>query len=142
MNEVLDEVTDILHHQIQTKDARIQYGGLPTIFGSEDNIILVFKNLVENGIKYNDSEPPLVEIGYEELANFHRFTVKDNGIGVDKKYEEYIFELFRRLHPKSSEGTGLGLAITKKIIHGMGGTIGIESNVPEGGSIFYFTLPK
>jgi signal transduction histidine kinase len=102
----------------------------------------VFKNLVENGIKYNDSEPPLVKIGYEELANFHRFTVTDNGIGVDKKYEEYIFELFRRLHPKTSEGTGLGLAITKKIIHGMGGTIGLESNNSDEGSIFYFTLPK
>ena len=142
LNEVLDEVTDILYNQIQEKNARIQYGGLPTIFGSEDNIILVFKNLVENGIKYNDSEPPLIKIGYEELANFHRFTVQDNGIGVDKKYEEYIFELFRRLNPKASEGTGLGLAITKKIIHGMGGTIGLERNVPEGGSIFYFTLPK
>ena len=142
LNEVLDEVTDILHNQIQEKDARVQYGGLPTIFGIEDNIILVFKNLVENGIKYNDSEPPLVKIGYEELANFHRFTVTDNGIGVDKKYEEYIFELFRRLHPKTSEGTGLGLAITKKIIHGMGGTIGLESNNSDEGSIFYFTLPK
>ncbi|MCI5083513.1 MAG: ATP-binding protein [Saprospiraceae bacterium] len=142
LNEIMDEVTDILYNRIQEKEARIHYGGLPSVIVSESNILVVFKNLIENAIKYNDSNPPIIYVDYEELPNLHRITIRDNGIGVEPKYEDYIFELFRRLNPKASEGTGLGLAISKKIIQGMGGTIGLDKSYTEKGSAFYFTLPK
>ena len=142
VNELLDDVTDMLYNMIQKKDAQVIYGNLPRIMASEANLIIVFKNLIENAVKYNDHPNPKIEISYEEAAGFHRFTVSDNGIGVPAKYKDYIFELFRRLNPKASEGTGLGLAISKKVIQGMGGMIGLEQTEQEQGSTFYFTIPK
>ena len=85
---------------------------------------------------------PKVEIGYSDKEGAHEFFVKDNGIGIDKKYHEEIFGIFKRLHKQEEyEGTGAGLSIVKKIIDDHKGTIWIDSALGKG-TTFYFTIPK
>ena len=90
----------------------------------------------------NNKENPKIEIGYIEEDEFHKFYVKDNGIGINPKYHQQIFDIFKRLHTTSEyEGTGAGLSIVKRIIDDHGGKIWVESEVGKG-AIFCFTIPK
>jgi signal transduction histidine kinase len=105
-------------------------------------------NLVGNGLKYNQSGQPEVLVGAAPATTGNGddaervvVYVRDNGIGIDPKYHEQIFGIFRRLHlPEEYEGTGAGLAICKKIVEAHGGRIWVESQ-PGQGSTFFFTLP-
>jgi light-regulated signal transduction histidine kinase (bacteriophytochrome) len=105
----------------------------------------VFLNLVNIAIKFsskNKKENPKVEIGYVDEGEFHKFYVKDNGIGIDPQYHQQIFGIFKRLHTaKEYEGTGAGLSIVKRVIDDHGGKIWIESELGKGAT-FYFTIPK
>ncbi|MCK4734219.1 MAG: hypothetical protein KAT65_17325, partial [Methanophagales archaeon] len=93
-----------------------------------------------NGLKFNKSNKPTVEVSGEEEDKNYLFRVKDNGIGIEEKYQANIFNLFERLHAQSEyEGTGAGLAICKKIVEELGGTIRVESKTEEG-STFFFTM--
>ena len=101
----------------------------------------MFQNLIINGIKFHSEEASKNYISAEIKANEWVFSVQDNGIGIDPKYSERIFEIFKRLHKrKEYPGTGIGLAICKKIIELHGGRIWVESELGKG-STFYFTLP-
>ncbi len=102
----------------------------------------IIQNLVSNAIRYNNSENKLVEIGCRATGNgMGEIFVKDNGIGIDKKYFDKIFSIFQRLHTKDEyNGTGVGLAIVKKAVSRIGGTIRVESE-PGKGSTFYVSLP-
>src|SRR5581483_9522141 len=102
----------------------------------------VFNNLLSNAIKFNHAAPPIVEITAREEHDFHHVSVRDNGIGIEPRYQKQIFGLFERLHRQEEfEGTGAGLAICRKIIERIGGKIWVESE-PEQGSTFFITLPK
>ena len=99
-------------------------------------------NLVENGLKYNRSQQPTVEIRYEDVPDYHQFSISDNGIGIPAVYHDQVFKIFKRLNDKGGfSGTGIGLASCKQIVQLHQGEIWIESNVPQG-SIFYFTISK
>lgn len=114
---------------------------LPKIIGNPSQIYSLFKNLIENGLKYNESENPLVTIDFEENEGEYIFCFSDNGIGIEKEFSEKIFEMFQRLHNRQEyDGTGLGLAFCKKIVHSMNGEIWVESK-PKYGSKFYFSIP-
>ncbi|MEA1951223.1 MAG: ATP-binding protein [Planctomycetota bacterium] len=113
---------------------------LPIVKGDASLIGMVLANLISNALKYNASGRPRVEIGATKGKNPSIF-VKDNGIGIEKKYHEDVFGLFRRLHTrKEYEGTGAGLTIVRKIVESHGGRIWLKSE-PGAGSTFFVSLP-
>jgi len=118
---------------------------MPTVKCDRIKMNEVFQNLINNAIKFSskdNKEGPKVEVGYADAGEFHKFYIKDNGIGIDPKYHDEIFGIFRRLHTAEQyEGTGAGLSIVKKIIEDHGGNIWIESE-PGKGATFNFTIPR
>lgn len=101
----------------------------------------IWQNLVENAVKFvANVKDPRVEIGVEMRGKETLFFVRDNGIGIDRRYFQKVFGLFEKLDPKS-EGTGMGLAIVKRIVELYQGRIWVESAGSGQGSCFYFTLP-
>lgn len=141
LNELLQEVKDELI--VQEKNAELKIESLPTINCNKLLMKQLFENLIDNGIKFNEKKPE-IEIRCDERKEKDQyvFSVKDNGIGIENKYLEKIFDVFERLHPLDKYGgTGAGLAICKKIVDRHGGKIWAESKLGEG-STFYFTIPK
>lgn len=118
---------------------------LPVVQGDPERITQLLANLVGNALKYNDNVQPEVVVGaMPEVIPGPMATlyVRDNGMGIDPRYHEQIFRIFRRLHRRDEfEGTGAGLAICKKIVEAHGGRLWVEST-PEQGSTFFFTLPR
>jgi PAS domain S-box-containing protein len=128
--------------QILESGAEIIYEGLPTLLVDPVQLDQLLQNVVHNAVKFRGDDPPRVQIEAEPAANnFWRFSVRDNGIGIEPKYSQRIFQMFQRLHERGKyEGSGIGLAVAKKIVDRHGGQIWVESN-PGQGSTFFFTLP-
>jgi signal transduction histidine kinase len=121
--------------------ARVTQDCLPIVIGDEFQLGQLFQNLIGNAVKYRGARVPAIHVGCKREGNMWRFSVKDNGIGIDTKYFERIFEIFQRLHTKQEyPGTGIGLAICKKIVERHGGRIWVESEMGQG-STFHFTVP-
>ena len=115
---------------------------LPTIPCEKTRISQVFQNLISNAIKYMDKENGRIEIDYTDEDDFWRFSVADNGPGIEEKYFEKIFQMFQTLIARDEfESTGIGLTLVKKIVDMHNGRIWVESKIGIG-SIFFFTLPK
>ena len=126
---------------IQEKGAKVIYNDLPIIKSSSSMLFMILKNLIQNGLKFNQADVPTVEINYEKTKKHHQIIVSDNGIGIDKQYQEKVFEMFKRLHNKATyEGSGIGLAIVKLSVEKLGGTIELESKEGKG-SRFIIKLP-
>ena len=142
LNLLLDEVCQLQQTNIEEKKAVVRYGVLPVIVSYRSPLLQVFQNLISNALKYSrEGVSPIVDLYVERRNDVWFFSVKDNGIGIEKEYADKIFVIFQRLHSKDQySGSGMGLAIVKKIIDSLGGTIWMES-VPGVGSTFYFTLP-
>ena len=140
-DEVLDQVFENLHESIRESGAMITRGLMPRVFGNPIRFNRLMQNLIGNGLKYIAAGvAPCIHVAAERRDEFWEFSVSDNGIGIDARHFEQIFEPFKRLHAKSSYyGTGLGLAICRKIIDGFGGRIWVTSIAGEG-SIFHFTV--
>jgi len=128
---------------IEETGAEIEVDGdLPVVHGERSLLTLVFQNLIGNGIKFHGDDPPRVRISVEREDGFWRFTVADNGIGIDPEYSERIFVIFQRLHSKDAyAGTGIGLAMCRKVVEHHGGRIWLEPSTNGSGSTFRFTLP-
>jgi signal transduction histidine kinase len=117
-------------------------GDLPVVLGERSLLVLVFQNLIGNGIKFRGERRPHVRVSAEREDGFWRFTVADNGIGIDPEYGERIFVIFQRLHTKDAySGTGIGLAMCRKVIEHHGGRIWLEPSSNGSGATFRFTLP-
>ena len=117
---------------------------LPRLHGDRTKIGEVLRNLISNGIKYNENDQIAIDITFSKKnSSSYTFCIKDNGIGIDPKHHDRIFAIFKRLNPegKYGEGTGAGLSIVRKIIEGHNGKITLDSNVGEGCK-FYITLPS
>lgn len=118
---------------------------LPAVQGDAERITQLLANLVGNALKYNENVAPEVVIGTQTTRTeglFATLFVRDNGMGIDPRYHEQIFRIFRRLHRRDEyEGTGAGLAICKKIVEAHSGKLWVESEVDKG-STFLFTLPR
>lgn len=114
---------------------------LPTIYGDTHRLELLFDNLIQNAVKFNDKEKNgLIEINYYDQKDFWKFTVKDNGKGIENEYFDKIFIAFQKLE-NDHKSTGIGLSIVKKIIEAYNGDIYIEST-PNVETIFTFTIKK
>jgi light-regulated signal transduction histidine kinase (bacteriophytochrome) len=141
---VLNTVLQNLRLQIAETGTRVTNDPLPTVLADEGQVTQVFQNLVSNAIKFrHPGRPPEIHIRAEQNENQWLFAVRDNGIGIDKRFYDRIFVIFQRLNANREKfpGTGIGLAIVKRIIDRQGGRIWVESR-PGEGSTFYFTVSK
>lgn len=142
IGEVLETVKLNLTNSIEEAGAKMKVNKMPVLNGDGSQLVQLFQNLISNALKFKNGKPPQISISARELKDQWKFTVKDNGIGIDPKYQDRIFMIFQRLHTKEDYvGSGIGLAICKKIVERHGGRIWYES-IPGGGTIFYFTLRK
>jgi light-regulated signal transduction histidine kinase (bacteriophytochrome) len=139
---LVDGVIDELAPVIAEAGATVEAAGLPVLEGDRFQLAQLFRNLVDNAIKFHADAPPLVRVLAERRENEWLFRVTDNGIGIDERYTIHVFTIFQRLHSREEySGTGVGLAISKKIVERHGGRIWVESQVGAG-STFCFTLPE
>jgi signal transduction histidine kinase len=115
---------------------------LPTVVAEPTRIQQIFQNLLSNAIKYMDKPRGEIRIGCSAEGGQWKFSVSDNGPGIEPRHFDKIFQLFQTLAPRDRiESTGVGLALVKKIVERYGGDIWLEST-PGVGSTFYFTLPQ
>ncbi len=141
MDAVMEMVLNNLAVQIKEQQATVTHDPLPNMIADDGQMVQLLQNLVSNGIKFKGVDDPNVHIGCMNAGEGWRFTVQDNGIGIDPRYAEKIFAIFQRLHTRDEyPGTGIGLAISKKIVERHGGRIWVESETGKG-SIFVFTIP-
>jgi len=141
LNSILDKVLTNLTQEIAENNVEIEKNQLPSYMIRESEFILVFQNLIQNGIKYNGSKNPKIKIWHTENEGSIHIKFKDNGIGMDEKYHETIFQFFKRLHSNDKyEGTGIGLGVCQKIIKNYNGKIVVESEINKG-STFTISLP-
>jgi PAS domain S-box-containing protein len=142
---LLEEIREDLEVRLRGVNLQVS-DGLPPVKGSKVRITELFSNLIVNAIKYNDKALPMVRIGWQShepsTNGTTTFFVEDNGIGIESRYQQRIFGIFQKLHPRDDyEGTGAGLAICKRIVEEHGGKIWVHSEVGKG-STFYFTIPR
>ncbi|AUC82562.1 PAS domain S-box protein [Lacinutrix sp. Bg11-31] len=138
LNSLVSELVTILYipEHITIKSLNV----LPTIKGDRTRLQQVFQNLISNSVKFIDKEVGSIIINVEDFKSHYKFSIQDNGIGIDKKYHDKIFKIFHSLK-KSKNSSGIGLSIVKKIVNLHEGEIWLDSE-PNVGTTFYFTLKK
>ncbi len=141
-DRILSQALANLETKINETQALITSDSLPAIAGNSMGLLQVFQNLISNALKYHHPNiSPEIYIRVSLQEDMWIFSIQDNGIGIETKHLERIFQIFQRLHSdKEYPGTGIGLAICKKIVELHGGKIWVES-CPLKGSTFYFTIP-
>ena len=140
-DEVFEYAATNLQVEMKESGAIVTHDQLPTVLADDIQIIQLFQNLIGNSIKFRREEPPRIHVSAEQKDKEWVFSLCDNGIGIDPKYVNSIFDIFQRVHSSSEyPGNGIGLAICKKIVEKHGGRIWVESK-PREGSRFYFTIP-
>ncbi|MFA6470392.1 MAG: PAS domain S-box protein [Candidatus Latescibacterota bacterium] len=141
-NEIIERVYGNIKESIEETGAEISHGDLPVLYANETSLTQLFQNLIGNAVKFHkEGVSPRVHVSAQRKESEWLFSVKDNGIGINKKYFGKLFVIFQRLHGRDEyPGTGIGLAICKKIVESYGGRIWVESSEGEGAT-FYFTFP-
>lgn len=141
LDDVVRHIVDSFSERIEETNAVIVAGDLPSVRGEATLLSAVFQNLISNALKFRGSADPVVTIEAERDGDLWKFSVHDNGIGIEPEYADRIFIIFQRLHPKDAyPGTGIGLAMCRKIVEYHGGTIWLKTDV-DAGTTFEFTLP-
>ena len=141
LNDILKEVSTELQASETNIEVTIETE-LPLVMAKRTHIVQVFRNLLDNAVKYMNKPEGQIKIGCVEEDGFWKFSVADNGPGIEERYFEKIFKIFQILSNRDdSESTGMGLAVVKKIVEMYGGRVWVQSEVGSG-STFFFTLPK
>lgn len=139
--EVFDDAVELIRVDIEDANGEVTRGELPTVMGDPAQLSQLLQNLIGNGLKYHGVNPPRVQVTAKQIDSGWTIAVRDNGIGIESKHHERIFEIFRRLHTQEQyPGTGIGLAVCRRIVERHGGKIWVESEVGRG-STFLFSLP-
>lgn len=142
LNKVTQSILESIQPILNEKNAKVNFSNLPTIYSNSSIVFIVFKNLIENGIKYNQSDVPTINIKYQQNEKSHTFLFQDNGIGIASEFHEKVFGMFKRLNDRGTyEGSGLGLNIVKKIMDKIDGDIKILTSEEEKGSVFEVSFP-
>ncbi len=139
---VFEHTLASLAEAIRESQATVTCGPLPRVYVGEAHLQQVFQNLIGNALKYRNEKAPCIHVSAVGRGADWCFAVEDNGIGIDPKYKEKIFGVFKRLHhDRNYSGTGIGLAICQRVVERYGGRIWVESQ-PAKGSTFFFTVPR
>ncbi len=139
LNIVVGEALQNLGSQIQEREAMIDLPRMPIVKGVHTLLVQLFQNLISNGIKFT-KERPVIKIRSQRKGEHFEFSISDNGIGIENKYLEQIFHIFKRLHAVDRfQGSGIGLSTCKKIVEIHQGKIWVESLV-DVGTTFHFSL--
>ena len=142
LNNLFREAVHNLQASIREAGAIVTCESLPRLAVDATQMLQLFQNLIGNAIKFRSDRPPRVHVNSRREQDRWIFSVHDNGIGIDAKYYQRIFQIFQRLHTRRHyPGTGIGLAICKKIVERHGGTIWVES-APGEGSTFIFAIKE
>ncbi|RAJ63588.1 MULTISPECIES: sensor histidine kinase [unclassified Streptomyces] len=128
LDALVDTTLDTLSVSIEEAGARVTRDDLPTVTGSSTQLGMLWQNLLSNAVKFRDPDrAPVIHIGVSREDTLLRFTVTDNGIGIEPEYADRVFVIFQRLHTKDRyPGSGIGLAMCKKVVEHHGGTITLE----------------
>jgi PAS domain S-box-containing protein len=145
VGRLVREVVEWMRPQMPGEGAKVQVEveeGLPEVAADSTQVEQILRNLIGNGLKFNESARPLIRVGFKgKEGRMGVFYVQDNGIGIEPQYHERIFGMFQRLHRREEyDGTGAGLAIVKRVVEYLGGRIWVESEVGAG-STFFVALP-
>jgi len=138
--EVVDQVLEERSREISAGPAAIEVGTLPVLEADSRQLARLFRELMDNALKFRGEAPPKIEITAEPEGPAWTFRVRDNGIGIDARFHDRIFRVFQRLHGRDRYGgNGIGLALARKIVERHGGKIRVESE-PGKGTTVVFTL--
>lgn len=140
LNALVDRAIGQVAAESETADASVTRGELPTVSGDPAQLLLVFRNLLSNAVKFRAEKTPRVDVSARVVGDDWVFSVRDNGIGIDRGSAQDIFGMFKRLHPEYP-GTGVGLAICRRIVERHHGRIWVDSDAGAGAT-FSFTLPR
>ena len=140
--DIVNDALTLLDSSIHDSNGQVTCGKLPIVMGDRSQLVQLMQNLISNGFAYRSDKPPHIDISAKRSGKGWIFSVRDNGIGIDPKHYEQIFEIFKRLHnQKEHPGTGIGLAVCRRVVNRHGGKIWVESE-PGHGSTFHFTIPE
>jgi PAS domain S-box-containing protein len=137
---VLQTALHSLKDAVTDSNATVTHDVLPSVACSEELLLQVFQNLLENAIKFRSAAPLEIHVSATREGGSYKFSISDNGIGIRPEYLKKVFGMFKRLHRDEFPGVGIGLAICKRIVERYGGRIWAES-APGRGATFSFTLP-
>ncbi|THF68372.1 PAS domain S-box protein [Deinococcus sp. Arct2-2] len=143
LNHLVSGLAHDLEPEWPGREVKLTYDSLPTIWGSPQQLRLIFKHLLSNAVKFTGPRPEAqIHVGVQEHREAYVFSVRDNGVGFDPAQNERLFTLFGRLHrPRDFKGQGLGLALVKRIVQHLHGQVWADS-VPGEGAVFWVQLPK
>jgi light-regulated signal transduction histidine kinase (bacteriophytochrome) len=131
----------MIDNAVRESGAQLTNDPLPSIPFDFAQLTQLFRQLIANSITFRGPEPPKIHVSAIDQGGEIQFSVRDNGIGIDPRYHEQIFDVFKRLHGRELPGTGIGLAISKRIVEQHRGRIWVESESGQG-AIFHFTVPR
>jgi PAS domain S-box-containing protein len=140
--DALNDAISNLRTLIEESRATVTHDAMPSVTGEPIQLTRLFQNLLVNSIKYRSGEAPRIHIATHAVNHEWLFSVCDNGIGIDPKYTEKVFGIFKSLQPRTKgSGNGIGLAICRKIVSRHQGRIWVESGLGKGTTV-WFTLPR
>ncbi|KUF18768.1 sensor histidine kinase [Streptomyces silvensis] len=141
LDKVLEQTLSALSVGIEESGATITHDPLPSLVADPTQMGMLWQNLIGNAVKFRrPGEPPKIHVTAGREGDLWRFTVTDNGIGIEPEYADKVFVIFQRLHTKDAySGSGIGLAMCKKIVEFHGGTIAVDQT-HRGGARIVFTL--
>lgn len=139
--DIIQKALQTLQETIKARNAQIEIGAMPVVFGDGEQLVLLFRYLIDNALRFCPEKTPHIRITAKDKDTMWEFAIQDNGIGIDPVYRDFVFCIFQALNREESRSEGVGLTFGRKIVQNHGGDIRYESD-GQNGTCFYFTLPK